>query len=80
MKLIGFLITGLLAGWISGELVFGDGFGLIGNLVLGVVGALVGGFILDLAGKEEAPGGFFGSLFTSILGAVATLLVVNLLF
>jgi uncharacterized membrane protein YeaQ/YmgE (transglycosylase-associated protein family) len=80
MKILGFLITGLLAGWIAGELVFGDGFGLIGNLVLGVVGAVVGGFVLDLAGKEKAPEGFIPSLLTSILGAVITLLIANLIF
>jgi uncharacterized membrane protein YeaQ/YmgE (transglycosylase-associated protein family) len=80
MRLIGFLITGLLAGWISGELVFGDGFGLLGNMVLGVVGAVVGGFILELAGKDKKPSGFIPELLTSILGAVTTLLVVNLVF
>lgn len=79
-RLIGFLITGLLAGWIAGELVFGDGFGLVGNLVLGVVGAFVGGFVLQLFGKKSDPDGFIPELLTSILGAVVTLGIVNLIF
>lgn len=81
MKIIGFIITGILAGWIAGELVFGDGFGLVGNLVLGVVGAIVGGFVLDAVGKGGAEdGGFIPSLLTSILGAVVVLLAANVLF
>lgn len=80
MRLLGFLIIGLLAGWIAGELVFGDGFGLVGNLVLGIIGAIVGGFVLDLAGKPNADRGFVGSLLTSILGAVIILLLANLIF
>ncbi len=47
---IGYLIIGLLAGAIAGRIVQGRGFGLIGNIIVGVIGALVGGFLFQLAG------------------------------
>ena len=74
--LIGFLIIGLLAGWIAGKLIQGGGFGLFGNLVVGVVGAFVGGFVFQSLGV--ASGGFVGSLVTAVIGAGILLFVVGL--
>lgn len=48
--LIGFLIIGLIAGWLGGKIMRGGGFGLVGNLIVGVIGALVGGFTFGLLG------------------------------
>lgn len=50
MNLIFFLIIGALAGWIAGQLTKGRGFGLLGNLGLGVLGSIIGGFALGLLG------------------------------
>jgi len=72
-----FLLVGLAAGWIASALVRGGGFGLIGNLVVGVVGALIGGHILGFFGMTA--GGLFGSLFTAILGAVVLLFLIRLI-
>lgn len=72
-----FLLVGLAAGWIASALVRGGGFGLIGNLVVGVVGALIGGHILKFFGMTA--GGLFGSLFTAILGAVVLLFLIRLI-
>lgn len=66
--MIGFLIIGLIAGWLAGRLMKGEGFGLLGNLVLGVVGAFVGGFALRIVGFAAV--GFFGELITATLGAI----------
>jgi uncharacterized membrane protein YeaQ/YmgE (transglycosylase-associated protein family) len=66
--MIGFLIIGLIAGWLAGRLMKGEGFGLLGNLVLGVVGAFVGGFALRLVGFAAV--GFIGELVTATLGAI----------
>jgi len=72
-----FLLVGLAAGWIASALVRGGGFGLIGNLVVGVVGALIGGHILGFFGMTA--GGLFGSLLTAILGAVVLLFLIRLI-
>ncbi len=77
MDAIAFLIIGALAGWISGELVYGDGFGLLGNIIVGIIGAFIGGFIMRSAGAKDR-NGFFAELFTAVLGAVVLLFVLNL--
>ena len=48
MNVIFWLIIGALAGWIAGNLMRGGGFGLVGNIVVGIVGALVGGWVFGL--------------------------------
>jgi uncharacterized membrane protein YeaQ/YmgE (transglycosylase-associated protein family) len=78
MGLIAFLIIGAISGWISGELVFGDGFGLVTNIIVGIIGAVIGGFVLGMTDSEK-PRGFFGQIVTSVLGAVILLLIINLL-
>ncbi len=76
MSLLWFLIIGLAAGWIAGELMRGDGFGLLGNIVVGVVGALVGGFLFDLLGISAY--GLIGSLIMAVVGAVVLLFLLNM--
>lgn len=70
---IGFLLIGLVAGWLAGRLMKGAGFGLVGNLVLGVVGAFVGGFALRVIGFDAV--GLIGELITATLGAVMLLVL-----
>lgn len=75
-NLCGFLLIGLFAGWLAGVLMKGRGFGLVGNLVLGVLGAFVGGFVLDLLRIDlRIP---FANLFTALLGAVILLGALNI--
>ncbi|WP_425396642.1 GlsB/YeaQ/YmgE family stress response membrane protein [Aeoliella sp.] len=50
LHLLWFLLIGLAAGWIAGQLTRGDGFGIVGNLVVGVIGAMLGGMVIWLAG------------------------------
>jgi uncharacterized membrane protein YeaQ/YmgE (transglycosylase-associated protein family) len=71
--MIGFLLIGLVAGWLAGRLMKGEGFGLVGNLVLGVVGAFVGGFALRMIGFDAV--GLIGELITATLGAVMLLVL-----
>jgi uncharacterized membrane protein YeaQ/YmgE (transglycosylase-associated protein family) len=78
MNLIWFLIVGLVAGWLAGVLVKGGGFGLIGDLVVGVVGALIGGFLFSALGLA-AGGGLLGSIIVATIGAVVLLFVVRLI-
>jgi uncharacterized membrane protein YeaQ/YmgE (transglycosylase-associated protein family) len=59
MNILWFLLVGVIAGWLAGVLVKGGGFGLIGDLVVGIIGALIGGLLFSgLAGA--AGGGEFG--------------------
>ncbi len=68
-----FLLIGLVAGWLAGLLVAGRGFGLLGDLFVGVIGALAGGFLFRLAGLM--PYTLLGSLVTATVGAVLFLAV-----
>jgi uncharacterized membrane protein YeaQ/YmgE (transglycosylase-associated protein family) len=74
---IGYIIIGALAGWIAGKIVKGGGSGILLNIVIGIVGALVGGFLLSFF-VDTAAGGWWFTLFTAILGAVILLWVVGL--
>jgi len=73
------LIIGAIAGWLAGVIVKGGGFGLIGNIVVGIVGALVAGWLLPQLGVGFSLG---SPLVTSIayatIGAVIVLLIVSL--
>lgn len=76
MQIILWLLIGAIAGWIAGKLMRGDGFGLVGNLVVGIIGGIVGGALLGLAGLTSN-GGLVGSLVTAVFGAVVLLWLVS---
>jgi uncharacterized membrane protein YeaQ/YmgE (transglycosylase-associated protein family) len=73
---IGWLIIGLLAGWIAGKVSRGRGFGCIANVVLGLVGAVLGGYIFTRLGIERF--GFIYSLAAATLGAVILVAIARL--
>ena len=77
MSLLGWLVIGVIAGWLAGKLVEGYGFGFVGNLVVGIVGACVGGLILPRLGI--IPESTMGNLIAATLGAVVLLFIVGLL-
>jgi len=77
MSILGWLVIGLLAGWLAGRIVKGGGFGLIGNMVVGILGACVGGYILPRLGI--VPDSTFGNFFAATLGAVILLFIIGLL-
>ncbi len=72
-----FLLIGLAAGWLGGQLMRGGGFGLLGNLIVGVIGAFLGGFVFGLLGITIG-GGLIGPLITATVGAVILLFLVGL--
>lgn len=76
MDFLWFLIVGLIAGWLAGMLVKGGGFGLVGDLVVGVIGAFIGGYLFSLFGAS-AGGGLIGSIVVATVGAVLLLIVVR---
>lgn len=71
MDLIWFLLIGLAAGFLAGKLTKGRDFGLVGNLIVGTIGALLGGFLFSLL--QLKAGGLIGSLVTATAGAVLLL-------
>jgi len=75
-ELVIFLAIGAVAGWLAGTLMKGGGFGLLGNIVIGIIGAVVGGFVFGLLGITA--GGLLGAIITSTAGAVILLFVVRL--
>ena len=77
INLLVFLATGAVVGWLAGTLVKGRGFGLLGNIVVGVVGSLLGGFLFDFFGIQ--PGGTLGYLMAAVVGAVSFLVIVRLI-
>jgi uncharacterized membrane protein YeaQ/YmgE (transglycosylase-associated protein family) len=77
MTLIWFLLIGLVAGWLAGQIWKGGGFGLIGDLILGVLGAYFGGWLLPRLGIVL--GGDFGVLITATIGALLLLVIVRLI-
>ena len=66
---IGYIVIGAIAGWLAGKIVKGGGSGLLMNIVIGVVGALIGGFLLSFR-FDTADGGWLFTLFTATLGSV----------
>jgi uncharacterized membrane protein YeaQ/YmgE (transglycosylase-associated protein family) len=76
MEVIAFLLVGAVAGWIAGEAMRGDGFGLIGNIVLGVVGSLIGGYLFSFLGIGTY--GLIGSLISATIGAAILLWIASL--
>lgn len=77
MEILWFILIGIVAGWLAGVIMKGGGYGLIGDLVLGVIGALLGGFLLHLIGIDL--GGLIGRLATAVIGAIVLILLIRLL-
>tara|TARA_A100001391_G_scaffold197681_1_gene178116 strand:+ start:725 stop:970 length:246 start_codon:yes stop_codon:yes gene_type:complete len=75
MELVYFLLIGLVAGWLAGMILKGRGFGIIGNMIAGVVGAFAGGYLFKLAGIEW--GGLVGSIGVATIGAIVVLVVIS---
>ena len=71
-----FVLIGLVAGWLGGLIVKGSGSGLLLNLVIGVIGAVLGGWLFSVMGLSTTS--MLGSLITATVGAVVLLLIVSL--
>jgi uncharacterized membrane protein YeaQ/YmgE (transglycosylase-associated protein family) len=80
MSLLSWIVVGLIAGWLAGLVMKGGGFGLIGNIVVGAIGGLLGGFIASYFFHVGDPmsGINLPSILIAFLGAVLLLFVVRL--
>ncbi len=74
-NILGFLLIGLIVGWLAGVLVQGRGYGIIADILIGILGAVVGGLVFDLIGIQ--PRSTLGELITSVIGAVIFLAIVK---
>ncbi|MFM9994553.1 MAG: GlsB/YeaQ/YmgE family stress response membrane protein [Phycisphaerales bacterium] len=76
MEFVWFLLIGLCAGWLAGQLFKGGGFGLVGNIIVGVIGAIGGGFTFGLLGLQANT--LLGSLVTATVGAIVLLALLQI--
>ena len=75
--LIAWLIIGVVAGWLAGVLVKGGGFGLIGDIVVGVIGAFIGGWLAGVL-HISIGSGLISSIITATIGAVLLIFILRL--
>lgn len=75
MHILWFLLIGLCAGWLAGKVMKGNSFGLLGNLIVGVIGALIGGFLFGQLGVST--NGLFGELLSATVGAIILLWILR---
>ena len=77
--IIGWILIGLLAGWLAGKIARGRGFGCIGDIILGLIGSLLGGWIFGLLGIWHGNGGVIGSIIVAFIGAVILVWITRLI-
>jgi uncharacterized membrane protein YeaQ/YmgE (transglycosylase-associated protein family) len=78
--LIIFLLIGAIAGWLAGLIVRGFGFGLLGNIVVGIIGALLAGWLLPMLGVGFSLGSpIVTSIVYAMIGAIVLLVLIGLI-
>jgi uncharacterized membrane protein YeaQ/YmgE (transglycosylase-associated protein family) len=80
MSIVGWVVLGLIAGFIASKIVNKQGEGFILDIVLGIVGAIVGGFIFNLFGAVGVTGFNIYSMIVAVFGAVVVLWIYHALF
>lgn len=77
MNFLYFILLGAAAGWLAGNIMKGSGFGILGNIVVGIIGGIAGGWVFSLLGISSN-GGLIGSLVTAVVGAIVLIYLVGL--
>jgi uncharacterized membrane protein YeaQ/YmgE (transglycosylase-associated protein family) len=75
-NLLLFLVIGIVAGFLAGKIMKGAGFGLLGDLIVGVIGSFIGVWVFGLLGITS--GGILGLLIASVIGALLLLYIIRL--
>jgi uncharacterized membrane protein YeaQ/YmgE (transglycosylase-associated protein family) len=78
MDILTWLIVGLVAGVLA-SMVVGGGFGILGDIVVGIIGAFVGGWLFRQMGWHTPFGGLVGTIFVALIGAIVLLLILRLI-
>jgi uncharacterized membrane protein YeaQ/YmgE (transglycosylase-associated protein family) len=76
-SLLVILFVGLIAGWLAGKIVDGTGFGLIGDMAIGIIGAFIGDWLLPRLGILLGPG-LISAIINATIGAIVLLLIIRL--
>ena len=76
-NLIWWAVVGLIAGWAAGRIMKGGGYGVVMDIVLGIIGAVIGGWLLGVLGIHA--GGFSGTIIVAVFGAVILIWITRLL-
>ena len=79
MDILTWIIVGLVAGVLASMVMGGTGFGLIGDIVIGIAGAFVGGWLLRTLGTSVPVGGLAGIIIVAFIGAVVLLFIIRLI-
>ena len=79
MALLTWLIVGLVAGVLASMVMGGTGYGLVGDIVIGIVGAFIGGWIFGALGAGVPIGGLPGTILVAFIGAVVLLFILRLI-
>jgi uncharacterized membrane protein YeaQ/YmgE (transglycosylase-associated protein family) len=79
MGVLAWIVVGLIAGWLAGMVVKGGGFGVIGDIVVGILGALLGGFLASVVfGLSDAVNGINPvSILVAFIGAVLLVIIIR---
>ena len=75
MEFLYWIIVGLIAGWLAGKVMKGEGYGLLVDIILGILGAVVGGWVFGLLGFHA--GGLIGTIIVAFVGAVILVWIVR---
>lgn len=77
-SLLVILLVGLAAGWLAGQIVQGTGFGLVGDIVIGIVGAFIAAWLFPVLGLRLG-GGIIGAIIAATIGAILLLVIARLI-
>jgi len=77
--IIAIIVIGIIAGWLAGLMVKGTGFGLIGDLIIGIIGAFIGNWLLLSVLHISLGTGWIAAIISSAIGAIVLLLVIKLI-
>jgi len=82
MNILGWIVIGLLAGFLAGQIMKGSGYGIVGDVIVGLVGAVLGGFlasVFGLGGLNSNDPISWGSFFIALIGAIILIAVLRML-
>jgi uncharacterized membrane protein YeaQ/YmgE (transglycosylase-associated protein family) len=77
MRILLWIISGIVAGWLTGLVMKGRGYGLLGNLVIGLLGGVIGGWLFSLLGLTAT--GWVGEIVVALVGGVVLVAIARFL-
>jgi uncharacterized membrane protein YeaQ/YmgE (transglycosylase-associated protein family) len=79
MSIIAWIVLGLIAGWLAGSIMKGGGYGIIGDIILGILGAIIGGWLTGmLLGRDMVSGFNIETLIVAVIGAIVLIAISRL--